>query len=123
VYTLDTNAIIYYVKDDPRAVPILRDILRSSVSLYISTITETELFGYPSLTEEEAVRIENILKGVSPLSVDSHIARAAGHIRATYRLKLADSIIAATALFTSSTLLTRNTKDFSRVPTLSIQPV
>jgi predicted nucleic acid-binding protein len=122
VYTLDTNAIIYYVKDDPRAVPILQGILISDTTpLYVSTITEAELFGFSSLTDSEATMINDLLRGVSLIPVDSHIARTAGRIRATYRLKLADSIIAATTLFTGSTLLTRNTRDFKKVPTLSVQ--
>ena len=110
------------MKDDPRAVPILQDILLSDTApLYVSTITEAELFGFPSLTEAEATMMNDLLQGVSLIPVDSHSARSAGHIRATYRLKLADSIIAATTLFTGSTLLTRNTRDFKKVPTLFVQ--
>jgi len=51
VYTLDTNAIIYYLKDDPEAVPALRKIFSEDTPLYISTITEPELFGFPALTD------------------------------------------------------------------------
>ena len=122
MYTLDTNAIIYYVKDDAHAVHILRDILvNPSSPLYVSTITEAELFGFSSLTNTEAILISDLLGSVSIIPVDSHIARTAGRIRATYHLKLADSIIAATAIFTGSVILTRNTRDFKKIPTLSIQ--
>lgn len=41
--------------------------------------------------------------------------------RKNYSLKIADSAIAATALFTGSILLTRNVKDFRRVPELKLQ--
>jgi len=124
VYTLDTNAIIYAVKADERAIPILRDILaRPDVPVYVSTITEIELFSFPQLSEEEARLIENFLGRVSLIPVDSQIARIAGTLRGAYRIKLPDSAIAATALFTSSTLLTRNVADFEKVPQLLTQAI
>lgn len=115
MYTLDTNAIIYYLKDDPIVVSLLSDIFGSILPVYVSTITEVELFGFSSLTEEESGRIEDILKTVAILPVDSRIARTAGALRRAYGLKIPDSVIGATALFTGTTLLTRNTGDFKRV--------
>ena len=124
MYTLDTNALIYAVKADERATPILRDILaRPDVAVYVSTITEIELFSFPQLSEEETHLIENFLSKVSLIPVDSQIARPAGTIRSAYRIKLPDSAIAATALFTGSTLLTRNVADFERVPTLRVEAI
>jgi len=118
MYTLDTNAIIYYLKDDPIAVPILSGIFADTVPVYVSAITEVELFGFPSLQAEESTRIEAILRTVAVLSLDSSIARTAGMLRRAYGLKIPDSVIAATALFTGSTLLTRNTNDFKKVADL-----
>ena len=40
-----------------------------------------------------------------------------------HRLKLADSAIAATALFTGTKLLTRNTRDFKNVFNLAVQRI
>jgi predicted nucleic acid-binding protein len=125
MYTLDTNAIIYYIKEDPHAYPLLEDVLHDpSCTIYVSTVTEVELFSFPTLSAEEATLIEeNVLQTVSLISLDSQIARIAGQIRAAYKLKLPDSVIAATALFTGSTLLTRNHRDFTRVPMLHIGDV
>ncbi len=124
MYTLDTNAIIYYLQDDPRAVPILQGILDDpAIPVYISAVTEAELFSFPSLTDDEAQRIENILRTVFVIPLDSQIARAAANIRRTYRVKLPDSVVAATALFTGSTLLTRNAQDFKKILTLRLQAI
>jgi predicted nucleic acid-binding protein len=124
VYTLDTNAIIYYQQRDPRAVPVLRDILGNpTTSVYVSTITEAELFSFPDLSDEDKDILESILQSVSLIPPNSQIARITGNIRATYYLKLADSFIAATALFTGSTLLTRNVRDFFKIPHLSLQAI
>jgi predicted nucleic acid-binding protein len=116
-FTLDTNAIIYYVQDDPRAILLLEDILsKPAYPLYVSTISEIELFSFSALPEEEAERIDKLLLGVSLISLDSYIARGAARIRATYHLENPDSVVAATALFTGSTLLTRNVDDFKKNP-------
>jgi predicted nucleic acid-binding protein len=44
VYTLDTNAIIYYMKNDAKVAPVLQSILDDpTIPVYVSTITEAEL--------------------------------------------------------------------------------
>ena len=119
-YTLDTNAILYYLKDDSNAVSLLREMFGHDAPVYISTITELELFAFSNLTAQEHALIENILSTLSVIPVDSHIARLAAFIRRQYRLKVPDSVIAATAMFTGSTLVTRNIRDFKKVATLSL---
>ena len=123
MYTLDTNAILYYLKDDPNTVSSLRKIFTQNVPLYVSAITELELFAFSNLSATEEALIEELLATVAVISVDSHIARLAAFIRRQYRLKVPDSAIAATAMFTGSTLLTRNTQDFRKVPHLSLLKV
>ena len=124
MYTLDTNASIYYIRDDPKAAPFLQSILDNpDLLVYVSTITEVELFGYPDLSDEEANTINTILQSVSLIPLESQIARAAGYIRRAYGIKIPDSVVAATALFTGSTLLTRNVRDFKKISQLSLQAI
>ncbi|MEK6681829.1 MAG: type II toxin-antitoxin system VapC family toxin [Nitrospirota bacterium] len=123
MYTLDTNAIIYYLKDDPHAVAVLSDIFTENTPFYISAITEIELFGFSKLSDQEAEQIEAILRTVAIIPVDSRIARTAGFIRRNYHINIADSAIAATALFTGTTLLTRNIRDFRNIPNLSLRQI
>jgi predicted nucleic acid-binding protein len=91
--------------------------------VYVSTVTEAELFSYPHLTEDEIERIEALLSLMTMFPFDSHVARFAGLIRRTCRIKLPDSVIAATALLTRSTLLTRNVKDFAQIPSLNVRAI
>lgn len=123
MYPLDTNAIIYFLKDDPQAVSILRDVFEQDVPVYISAITEVELFGFPKLTDQEAEQIEAMIGSLAVIPVDSRIARTAGLIRRNYRVNIADSVVAATALFTGTTLFTRNLRDFRRIPGLSLSEI
>ena len=55
--------------------------------------------------------------------MDSRIARLAGMIQKNHHLKIADGAIAATAIITGTRLLTRNIKDFKKVPDLDVEMV
>jgi hypothetical protein len=123
VYTLDTNAILYYLNGDQQVAALLGQQFEENAPLYVSAITEAELFRYPKLKAKEAIDIDSFLKIITLLPIDSRIARLAGSIGRTSGVKLADSIVAATALTTGSTLLTRNVKDFKSVPDLMVMEV
>ena len=96
MYVLDTNAIIYYTDDEPAAVAALEPLFSANHPIYISTLTELELFSHASMTEEEEIRLE----AVHILPLTSQIARIAGDLRRSHAgLKAFDSGIAATASF------------------------
>lgn len=61
MYTLDTNAVLYYLKDDRETVSFLRPIFADRITLYISAITELELFAFSKLSPQEAALIEELL--------------------------------------------------------------
>ncbi len=121
--TLDTNAVIYFLKGDLKANEVIRSAFDVYLPMFVSTVTEVELFSLPSITTEEIGQINLLLSTLSIIPLDSQIARKAGEIRRVFRLKTADSIIAATAFFTHSTLLTRNIKDFKKIFDLTIQEI
>ncbi|MFN3995817.1 MAG: type II toxin-antitoxin system VapC family toxin [bacterium] len=120
MYLLDTNVIIYYLKAESSVVKYLEKILSENVVIYISAITECELFSYPSITINEEIKINELLKSLFILPIDSNIARTAGFLRRTYKMPLADSIIAASSLLTNSILITRNIRDFKKIKNLKI---
>jgi predicted nucleic acid-binding protein len=89
--------------------------------LFVSAVTEHELYSYPHLTSVEVARIDALLTPRTVIGVDSRIAQLSGQLRATYGIKALDSFIAATALMTGTTLATRNGRDFRRIPNLDIR--
>lgn len=123
MYTLDTNTVIYYLQDDESVVSRLRGLLKNNVPLYISTMTEIELFGFPRLPADEALRIEYFLTIITAVPIDSGIARTAGSVKSRYGLKIPDSTIAATAISLNTTLITRNIRDFNKVPQLRVEKI
>jgi predicted nucleic acid-binding protein len=120
VYTIDTNIIIYYGNGDPSVQLFIHEQLANSVPLYISAATEHELFSYAHLTDREADYLDELLDTMTVMDLDSRLARFSGRLRARYGIKSLDSFIAATALITGTTLVTRNVRDFQRVPNLDI---
>lgn len=121
--TLDTNFIVYLLKKDASAETVFSELLKHAQTVYVPTVVENELFSLPTLTVQEALEIDAFLGTVMIIPLTSELARLSGELRGRYRLKLADSIVAATALFTNSTLLTRNTRDFKRISGLTLQAV
>jgi predicted nucleic acid-binding protein len=91
MYTLDTNAIIYYLKSEIAVASVLESMFAQDIALYVSAITELELFSSPALTDEDISAISQLLTSVVIIPVDSRLARLAGYLRREYRLKTADS--------------------------------
>ena len=123
MYTLDTNAIIYYLDEDPTVVPLLDPILGQDMAIFVSVVTELELLSHPGLTEEDMAEIQQLLTSVVIFPLESRLAQLAGALRRQYHLKTPDSVVAATALLTRTTLVTRNIRDFQGIDGLSLLPI
>jgi predicted nucleic acid-binding protein len=86
--------------------------------IHYSAITRAELFaGKHAL--EEPIRI--LLAPFSEIVVDRSIAESGGRLRRAFAMALPDALIAATALRSELTLVTRNVKDFVAIPDLSVR--
>lgn len=123
MYTLDTNAVIYYLKEDALAVEKIENAVSKNAVLFVSAVSEIELFAFDKLSEADILAADRFLSVVSVVNLDSRLARLAANIRRHFKLKLADSAIAATAIMTGSSLLTRNIKDFKKVSGLLVEKI
>lgn len=121
-YVLDTNAIIYYTGDETVAVSKLQPILSSSV-IIVPSIVVTELWSGKRASPEEMENIEFFLSTVFVMPLDASIAKSAGIFRRDYHPDIGDCIIAATALAMNAAVLTRNIRDFKRIPGLSVEAI
>ncbi|HSI73146.1 MAG TPA: type II toxin-antitoxin system VapC family toxin [Fimbriimonas sp.] len=107
---LDTNVILYHLAGK-LAEPL------PAANLFISVISEIELLSYPGLSPEEEAAIQRLVWGVQVLGVTEDIKTEAITLRKLHRLKLADSIIAATAITLRANFLTHDSA-LLRVPRL-----
>ena len=102
----DTNILIDWLNDDPRAIGELRRYDRPR----ISRIVWTEILAGEPLESRDFVR--DLIAPLELVEVDARIASAAADIRYRSRMKLMDAYILATAQVNGAILITRNTKDF-----------
>lgn len=112
---LDSNILIYAVRPEFAE---LRRWLAGPAS--VSAISIVEVLGYAGLTDEDAAAFEAWFAMLDLRQVTETILRRAAALRRVRRMKLGDSIIAATALETGAKLVTRNVDDFRHIAGLEI---
>lgn len=118
---LDTNILIAHLGGEEKVVQKFVAWRKENISMAISAITECEIFSYPRLRPGEEEQIEKFLKeNFLAFPFDGIIARQAAKIRRTVKIELADAAIAAVALEMKASLVTRNVKDFQKIPNLDI---
>jgi toxin FitB len=104
---------------------VLIDHLRGARRLSVDTdspsysvVTRTELFAGRASAEGAVGRL---LAPFRELDVDRAVAELAGRLRREHGVRIADALIAATALVHGLVLVTRNLKDFEPVPRLKVR--
>jgi predicted nucleic acid-binding protein len=111
---LDTNIVIFYLAGSSRLSDLLQDII-----VHLSFITELELLSYPGLDSKEMNKVKTFIKECSLHTISDEIKQETIRIRKKYKLKLPDSIIAATAISENIPLFTAD-NDFMKVNELSV---
>lgn len=126
MFALDSNTISYYFRGDPQVVARLQALRPADVG--VPAIVEYELrYGLLRLPADAAAprlaALAQLLQPMRVLAFDGECAAHAARIRA--ELEAAgtpigphDTLIAATAMRHQATLVTRNVREFSRVPRL-----
>jgi len=105
-FVLDTNAVIFLTTRG-NVVPADLENDLDEADIYISGVTEIELFAKPELPsdEEEGLRVF-ISDRISIIDLTTEIKKEAIALRRSTKHKLPDCIIAATAIVLKATLLT-----------------
>ncbi len=101
---LDTNIILYLLAGDETLATFL-----DNKQLYISVITELELLSFARLNEREEKVIKDFIAQCKVISLNDYVKQETLKIRRTYKTKLPDSIIIATALYLDLPLITSDT--------------
>lgn len=119
--TIDANIVIAYLAGDANVVETLSKWKEEGVSLFLPTVAESEVLSFSNWTLEEQRATEKFIEDTfTSISFDRSIARIAAAVRRETKMKFPDAAIAATALFTHTPVVTRNQRDFKRVPGLRI---
>lgn len=122
MYLIDTDILIDHLRRAKSIDESLKGILQDPDDLYISTLTEMEIWsGYSTQVEQTAKAVEDILSLFQKISPDSTTSKLAGILRRDYKLSPVDSIIAATAITQNFILITKNRKHYQALSNLRIR--
>jgi len=109
-FVLDTNAVIFLTTKGNAISSNLEKEL-DDADLFISVITEIELFSKPELPPDEEEKLHAFLSDrISIIDLTDEIKKETITLRRTARHKLPDCIVAATAIVLNATLLTADEK-------------
>ena len=106
-YLLDTNAIVCLLRGDQ----VLHQRLRRAEWVGISILSQIEFLAFPNLSANDRGIFQQFTDSIDVVGLDradpSLIDRVVS-LRAQYRLKLPDAIIAATAVERAAILITED---------------
>ncbi len=127
-YLLDTCTISHFVKGHPHISQQLRATPPELISLSSVSVMEIEygLKLHPARAKELNVVIEALLNEIHILNFGERDAKIAATLRAELKkagtpIGFYDLLIASQALSHGLILVTQNTKEFERVPTLILE--
>lgn len=130
IYVLDTNVLIYLIKNQPPAIAQRVDALPEDARLCMSFVTWAELLkGAERSTKKPEVvrRLEALARQVAVLypagpAICEHYAEQFTRLKdAGIPIGANDLWIACHALAESATLVTHNTREFQRVEGLRVE--
>ncbi len=101
---IDTNIIIYFLSGDSTLTSLL-----DGKHTYVSIITKLELLSYPELGKSEEQKIQHFLNACTVIELSPAIQQETILLRRKHRLKIPDSVIAASAIVFDIPLLTSDT--------------
>jgi len=110
----DTNPLIYLLDGNGYIAKLL-----DGKQIYLSVITELELFGRPNLSVQDNKIIEVLLDECFIVDINQEIKRIYREVKQKYIIKLPDAIIAATAIYLDMPFLTFD-KGFKNIPNLKL---
>jgi predicted nucleic acid-binding protein len=119
---LDTNTVIYYLQRQfPAGTMNFVDNLLANADPYLSVITEIELLCWKTASPQDIKLIQNFIDDLTVIELEKSIKLKAIEIRRQHKIKLPDTIIAATALTYNMPLITRNVADFKNIAGIVMQ--
>ena len=116
---VDTNILIYHTTGSQVATSFLARLLAQQ-PLHISILTKIEFLGWDKHIPEGFEKCRRFIRNAHLYPVEEKISDKAIELRKRSPIKLADSVIAATALLNNLKLATRNKEDFKGIDGLEI---
>src|SRR5690554_3905340 len=111
-YLIDNNAVIEFLGGTlPSAGSDWMQNICDQNLQFLSVINKIEILGF-NVPPSELVVFNEFIQAAQVIPLSETVVQQTIEIRKTYKIKLPDAIIAATAMVYGLTLITRNTSDF-----------
>ncbi len=119
-YLIDTNILIYHTKGSQPATDLITNLIAQH-SFNISILTKIEFLGWDKHTPDGFEKCNRLIENANIYPVDDDIASKAIELKRKVKIKLADSVIAATALLNNLKIVTKNIDDFNGIEGLDFE--
>ena len=110
----DTNIVIYLLSGDKHLAELLQ-----GMDARLSFISELELLSKPNMTPAEVDKTNAFINQCTVVDISPAIKRKVVEIRQQAKIRLADAIIAASAITMGLPLITAD-KQFEKIPDLDV---
>ena len=111
---LDTNIVLYLLNGDQTIAELIHE-----KQLYISFVTELELLSYSRLSDEDQSQIRSFVNECRVINITEQIKKQTIEIRREHKVKLPDSIIAATSKYLDVPLITSD-QGFKKISQIDV---
>lgn len=119
-FLIDTNVVIEYTSNllPENGSVFVEQIFNTN--FITSVIVKIEVLGYNEPTPEKMQLLTEFMDTAKVLPLDDSIMHKTIELRRIKKIKLADAIIAATALVHDLVIVSRNTSDFNNIAGLEV---
>lgn len=118
-YLIDTNILIYHTKGSENSIDFISHAIIQK-SFNISIVTKIEFLGWKKHTSHSFEKCKRLIEFSNVYSVDEDIANKAIELKRKTNIRLADAVIAATAIIHNLKLATRNVNDFKAIKEVKV---
>ena len=117
-YLIDTSAVIKYLNEtfSGKGVLFIDNLIDDESNISFITEIELQVWNPPNPLDIEIYKL--FVANSNTVGINPDIIAETIRIRKSYRIKLPDAIIAATALVNQYTLISDNDIDFKKIPNL-----
>lgn len=126
---LDTDILVAFLRDHEDAINKIKQLYNREVPVFTTPFTIFELFKGAHAMHDPGKKIEEVellLGEIDVLFFDAKTSKIAGKIYDSLKkegklIDIIDQFIASVAIANNETVITRNTKDFSKVQGLKVE--